>query len=157
MLVRKRTPSQMKSNPDPSGLAGERGNLRVGLNLVALTPVGGSHTSLQGLLPLEASHMGFPLPAGVLAGWAMIVPPAPRFLLPLLDGCTEQVTALWLSACLQYGNDDSMDLWEENDSGSPGFNMAPRAVRIAWVALVQRKSNHLCSRRAGKGFIPGLC
>lgn len=60
MLVRKRTPSQMKSNPDPSGLAGERGNLRVELNLVALTPVGGSHTSLQGLLPLEASHMGFP-------------------------------------------------------------------------------------------------
>lgn len=42
MLVRKRTPSQMKSNPDPSGLAGERGNLRVGLNLVALTPIGGA-------------------------------------------------------------------------------------------------------------------
>lgn len=101
--------------------------------------------------------MGFHFPAGVLAGWAMIVPPAPRSLLPLLDGCTEQVTALWLSACLPYGNDDSMDLWEENDSGSPGFNMAPHAVRIACVALVQRKSNHLCSHRAGKGFIPGLC
>lgn len=42
MLVRKRTPSQLKSNPDPSGLAWERGNLRVGLNLVALTPVGGA-------------------------------------------------------------------------------------------------------------------
>lgn len=101
--------------------------------------------------------MGFPLPAGVLAGWAMIVPPAPFSLLPLLDGCTEQVTALWLSACLQYGNDNSMDLWEENDSGSPDFNMAPCVVRIACVALVQRKSNYLCSHRAGKGFIPRLC
>lgn len=29
----------MKSNPDLSVLSGERGNLGVGLNLVALTPV----------------------------------------------------------------------------------------------------------------------
>lgn len=63
-----------------------------------------------------------------------------------------------MAVCLSaVWDDDSMDLWEENVSGSPGFNMAPHVVRIACVTLVQRKSSHLCSHRVGKGFIPGLC
>lgn len=84
-----------------------------------------------------ASPKGFPCPEGF---WQAGAPSSAVPLTGWMNWAGYSIVAVCLSAAREWWQCWPEELWEENAYACTGFSMAPRAVRIAYVAPAQFKA-----------------